>query len=115
MTVSEKPVEIDRITLFIQRISIARWTITLLLSLRGIYAFYGMKEKGSLEQFIIFITDPVVGIFKIESVGSYAIPGISVLFAVVSILLASYIAQFIFAKLIRWSESGAQAKLKTYP
>lgn len=77
-----------------QRISITTWAITLLLSLRGLFAFYGMKEKGSFEQIITFITEPMVQLFTFERLANLEIPGINVLFATVSFLLLSQLVQF---------------------
>lgn len=71
-----------------QHISAGTWLITLALSLRGIFAFYGMKDKGSVEQILVFITDPLVHLFRFEQIES-----IGILFAAVSLLLISNIVQ----------------------
>ncbi len=76
-----------------QRISVTTWLITLLLSLRGLFAFYGMKDKGSVEQVITFVTEPAVRLFSFDPITAIGIPGISVLFAAVSILLISNMLQ----------------------
>ena len=76
-----------------QRISIVTWLLTLLLSMRGLYAFYGMKEKGFLELLITVVTEPIVQLFQFASLSSSDIPGMSVLFATVSVLLISYTAR----------------------
>jgi hypothetical protein len=83
----------SRFQLLQERVSIVAWSYTLLLSLRGIYIFYGMKEKGSIEQIVTFLTDPVVQLFRFERIESLDIPAIGVLFAAVSILLISQILQ----------------------
>ena len=84
----------SRLKILQQRISIAAWSFTLLLSLRGLFVFYGMKEKGSIEQIVTFITDPIVQLFQFNQIENIGIPGISVLFATISILLFSQFIQF---------------------
>lgn len=76
-----------------QRISIITWSVTLLLSLRGLFAFYGMKEKGSTEQILMYVTDPWVQLFRFDQIEALAIPGISVLLAAISLLLLSNVLQ----------------------
>ncbi|MGI9027661.1 MAG: hypothetical protein ACR2FM_02345 [Candidatus Saccharimonadales bacterium] len=76
-----------------QRISAATWAITLLLSLRGLFIFYGMKDKGSIEQIITFMTEPIVQLFRFDRIESIGIPAIGVLFAAISLLLISNIIQ----------------------
>jgi hypothetical protein len=123
MTEPVTPSDLHGISPLIQRISVIRWLITLLLSLRGLYAFYGMKEPGSFEQIITTITDPLVGIFKVEQSGSYTIPGLSVLFALISLLLASYLVQFAVRFYAAWYYQPREANpaefsgrtFKTYP
>lgn len=83
-----------RLKLLQQRISIVTWCITLILSLRGLFAFYGMKDKGFIEQIISFVTEPLVQLFRFERIESLEIPGISILFATIAILLLGQLAQF---------------------
>lgn len=85
--------EISPLRTLQQRISIVVWIAVLLLSTRGLYAFYGMKDKDAFEQFLTYVTEPIVQLFSFDRIESLNIPGISVLFAIVSILLLSYVAQ----------------------
>ena len=79
-----------------QRISLATWIITLLMSLRGLYDFYGMKQKGFLEQVVAFFTEPMVQLFQFPFLKSLEdIPAIGVLFATVCLLLLSSIIQIV--------------------
>jgi succinate dehydrogenase hydrophobic anchor subunit len=87
--------EVSQFSQLQQRISIVTWIITLLLSLRGLFAFYGMKDKGSFEQIVTFVTEPIVQVFQLGFLDSLSdIPGIAVLFATISVLLISYIIRF---------------------
>jgi hypothetical protein len=95
------PVEVSRFALLQQRISIFTWFITLLLSLRGLYDFYGMKSKGSFEQGIHFVTEPVVQLFRFDAIENLNIPAIGVFFAAITILIASYSMQMF----LRYSQS----------
>ena len=90
--VSQKPM----FAVIQQRISIFAWAITILLSLRGMFELYGMKQKGDIELFINSITEPVVRLFQFRFLESLQqeIPGITALFATISILLMSYITIF---------------------
>ena len=94
MSSSTTSTEINRLSVLQQRLSHATWFIVLLLSIRGLYTFYGMQEKGSIEQTINFVTEPIVQLFNFKFLGSLSdIPGITICFAAISLLLASYILQ----------------------
>lgn len=104
----------SRLYLLRQRISFSAWVITLLLSLRGLFEFYGMKTKGTLEQAISYVTEPIVQLFRFDSVQRLDIPAISVLLAAVSILLLSYILQLgIKTTELRYERARAVATLQT--
>lgn len=79
----------SRLSLLERRLSNLTWFIVLLLSLRGIYEFYGMKEKGLLEQALVYVTQPFVQIFQFGFIENLNIPALPVLLAAVSLLLAS--------------------------
>ena len=106
-----------------QKIIIARWLIVLLLSLRGLYTLYGWKEKGFLELTVTALTEPIVLLFSLSMSKNETVPGLSILFATVSLLIASYIAQFIIkhgeARYLKSREfNGAafpQRQFRTYP
>lgn len=83
-----------RLKILQQRTSTVTWFVTLLLSLHGLFVFYGMKEPGPVEQLLAFITGPFVYLFRFEQVEAIGIPGIGVLFAAISILLISNLIQF---------------------
>lgn len=94
MSVSTIHTEVSRLSVLQQRISHVTWLIVLLLSIRGILAFYGMQEKSMFEQVINFVTEPIVQLFNLKFLGSLSdIPGIAICFAAVSLLLISYILQ----------------------
>lgn len=82
--------EIFRLSLLQQRISVGTWFITLLLSLRGLFEFYGMKQKGSVEQAVAYMTEPFVQLFQFSFLQNLDIPAITVLFTAISLLIASY-------------------------
>lgn len=90
---SEITTELSQIKTLQQRISVTTWLITLVLSLRGLFVFYGMKEQGSFEQILSFITDPLVQLLSFERIEAIGIPGIGVLFAAITILLVSNVVQ----------------------
>lgn len=92
--------EQHRLTILQQRISIATWLVTLILSLRGLFEFYGMKSKGDFEQSVYYMTEPIVQLFQFNFIQRLDIPGISVFFATICLLIASYTARFI----IRYTE-----------
>lgn len=87
------PAEASQLTVLQKRISTITWFTVLLLSIRGLYAFYGMKEKGLLEQSVTFITQPIVQLFDFPSINALDIPALTILFSAISILLVSYTAQ----------------------
>jgi len=94
MSASTVPTEISRLSTLQQRISIFTWLVVLLLSLRGLFAFYGMQQKGTIEQVVNFVTEPVVQLFSFSFLGSLGdIPAITVFFAAISLLLVSYSLQ----------------------
>ena len=82
--------EISRLSLLQQRISVGTWFITLLLSLRGLFEFYGMKQKGSVEQVVAYMTEPFVQLFQFSFLQNLDIPAITVFFATISLLILSY-------------------------
>ncbi len=93
MTEHKHSDELPRLHALQQRVSIITWIVVCLLSVRGLFAFYGMKEKSWVEQLIHLITDPIVSIFSFSSLEASNIPGITVGLAAVSLLIISYFVQ----------------------
>jgi hypothetical protein len=91
--------ELSHLNIWQQRLSIITWLVTLLLSLRGLYEFYGMKVKGSFEQAVFLVTDPVARAFDFNFLHNLDIPAIGICFATISILLISSSMQ-LFLKFI---------------
>ena len=85
--------ESSRFSILQQRISNITWIITLLLSLRGIFEFYGMKQKSSFEQAIIFTTEPFVQLFQFSFIVNLNIPALTVLLTALFLLILSYSAR----------------------
>jgi uncharacterized protein YggT (Ycf19 family) len=71
-----------------QRITVLTWITTVLLSLRGLFEFYGYKNKGDFELFLITITEPIVSLFRINQSGTYIIPALDVFYAVLTVAIA---------------------------
>lgn len=92
-----------------QHIVVITWLIVLLLSLRGLFAFYGMKDKGFVEQIITGATEPIVQLFSFDRITAIGIPGISVLFAAISLLLLSKLLQVGL-----WLTEQRAARTRTY-
>lgn len=88
--ISHSPAQSSYLSNLHQPISVMTWLATLLLSLRGLFEFYGMKSKGSFEHNLGIITEPMVQLFSFSQIENLNIPGISVLFATITILLISY-------------------------
>ncbi len=86
--------ESPRLSLLQQRISIITWAATLLLSMRGLFDFYGMKTKGTFEQLVYYATEPVVQLFQFDFIERLDIPAIAVCFATVCLLIGSYTIRF---------------------
>jgi hypothetical protein len=82
--------EISRLALLRQRICVSTWAVTLLLSLRGLFEFYGMQQKTSLEHAIIDVTNPLVGLFQFKFLQNLDIPALTVFVTAMAILLISY-------------------------
>jgi hypothetical protein len=82
--------EISRLALLRQRICIGTWLVTLLLSLRGLFEFYGMKQKTDFEQIVIYVTEPFVQLFQFRFLQNLDIPAVTVFFTTVVVLVASY-------------------------
>lgn len=88
--ISDSEPEISRLALLRQRICISTWAVTLLLSLRGLFEFYGMQQKTSLEHAIIDVTNPLVGLFQFGVLKNLDIPALTVFVTALTILLISY-------------------------
>lgn len=95
-----KPVDpaLSRLALLQKRVAFITWIIVTLLSLRGLFVFYGMKEKGSLEQIITFITEPMVQLFKITGIDNINLPAASVFMSLITVLLFSNIFQTVIRR-----------------
>lgn len=88
--VSDSEPEISRLARLRQRICIGTWAVTLLLSLRGLFEFYGMKQKGDFEQVVTYVTEPFVQLFQFRFLQNLDIPAITVFFTLLVVLTASY-------------------------
>jgi hypothetical protein len=88
--VSDSKPDISRLALLRQRVCVGTWVMTLLLSLRGLFEFYGMQQKTALEQAVIYATEPFVQLFQFKFLQTLDIPAITVFFTIVVVLVASY-------------------------
>lgn len=88
--VSDSEPETSRLALLRQRICIGTWAMVLLLSLRGLFEFYGMQQKWVVEQVITYVTEPFVQLFQFKFLQNPDIPAFTVFFTIIVVLAVSY-------------------------